>query len=48
MSAIPQLLLLARGRRPRLRKAQSYQAKELELHVALAGALRRFIRPTAS
>jgi VRR-NUC domain len=45
MTAVPPLLMLAAGRKPRLRRATSYQAKELELHVGVAGTLRRFVRP---
>jgi VRR-NUC domain len=46
MSAtIPPLLMLAEGRRPRLRKAPQSRPKEIVLHMAVAKMLREHCRP---
>lgn len=44
MSEAP-LLMLAEGRKPRLRKASQMRPKEIVLHLRLAGFLRAYIRP---
>ena len=44
MSALPPLLMLADGRKPRLRKAALPRPLELALHMAVADVLRRFAR----
>ena len=41
----PPLLLLATGRRPRLRRPELARPKEIELHMAVAHVLRRQARP---
>jgi hypothetical protein len=38
------LILLAQGRRPRLRKAPICAGKELQLHLVIAGILRQFAK----
>ena len=45
MKAIPPLLQLIEGRRGRPRKALAATPKEIALHMAVAGVLRRFIKP---
>jgi hypothetical protein len=37
--------MIAAGRKPRLRKAEIPRPKEIGLHMAVAGLLRRFARP---
>ena len=41
----PPLLMLADGRRPRLRKAPAERPKEIKLHMAVAKLLRDYARP---
>lgn len=45
MSALPPLLMLAQGRRPRARKQAMPRPREIALHMDVAGLLRRFSRP---
>jgi len=45
MSATPPLLMLAEGRKPRLRKAPQDRPKEIVLHIAVAKLLRQHARP---
>ncbi|CAN2533403.1 hypothetical+protein [Methylocapsa aurea] len=42
---IPPLLLLAEGRKPRLRRAPKVRPKELVLHMSVAKLLRDYARP---
>jgi hypothetical protein len=42
---IPPLLVIAEGRKPRLRKAPLARPKEISLHMAVAALLRNHARP---
>jgi hypothetical protein len=42
---IPPLLMLAEGRKPRLRAAPKSRPKEISLHMAVAAVLRKHARP---
>lgn len=45
MTATPPLIMIAQGRKPRLRKAPRARPKELVLHMAVAKVLRDHARP---
>ena len=45
MKAVPPLIAICEGRRVRPRKSPVVSPKEIALHMAVAGTLRRFIRP---
>jgi hypothetical protein len=45
MTALPPLLMIADGRKPRLRKAVVPRPLELQLHMAVADVLRRYAKP---
>ena len=44
MSSLPPLLMIAEGRKPRLRKAPVERSKEIALHMAVAKLLRQHAR----